>query len=45
MIDSAQIDDITALCFIFNIKYLHQSENITLGTRIKINNLHNKNEC
>ena len=45
MIDSSRIDDITTLCFILNIKYLHQSENITLGTKIKLNNFHNKNEC
>ena len=45
MIDSAQIDDIATLCFIFNIEYVHQYESIILGAKIKLNNLNNKNEC
>ena len=45
MIDSAQIDDIATLCFIFDTEYDHQSESIILGAKIKLNNLNNKSEC
>ena len=36
MIDSAQIDDIATLCFIFDTEYDHQSESIILGAKIKL---------